>query len=132
MGTDPESAPTGEKIPSELLGISLGVEFDAKFFDRVFVNRLGWKKVPRSKKQGQKTVDYAGDGYALELKNLQTNSFEDPSQAAERRRSALIRFQMEEEKSGNLIADHVNGIAAAARGKRQLISDRLWRSHIGN
>lgn len=126
------NVPTGDDIPPDLLALSLGVEFSEKFFDRVFVKRLGWKKIPRSKIQGQRTADYAGEGYALELKNLQTNSFEDPTEAAAKRRLALIQFQMEEEKAGNLIADYVNGVAAAARGKRQIISERLWRGHVGN
>jgi hypothetical protein len=45
-------------------------EFDfgeIEFFDAVF-HRMNWKKVARV--ADHQTVDYIGDGYALELKNL--------------------------------------------------------------
>jgi hypothetical protein len=98
-------------------------DFGEKFFDAVF-KRMKWEKV--RKVPNVKTVDYIGDGYALELKNLRTDPLE-----AKSRTDRLLAFQTEEYLAGNIIMDWVNLSAAPTPEKRKEIAAKLWQLHLG-
>lgn len=111
----------------------LTLRFDEPFFDLVF-RRLGWSKVPRIQghKPGGRTVDYIGDGCALELKNLETDSYGNSAEAGEKRRLRLLKFQTEQFFKGNLVVDWVNAVARAPWERSQEFNRELWEHHLGS
>src|ERR1035438_4825304 len=109
------------------------ITFDHRFFDDVF-RKLGWEKVPRlqGNTPGGETVDYIGDGYALELKHLSTNSYLEADSKAENRKRRLLEFQTVQYLAGNLVVDWINNVAGPSPGKQNAFNRQLFEWHFGN